>query len=44
MAAFSALTPERVEFRDAIPRTATGNIQKFKLRAEFWAGAERQVN
>ena len=36
--------PKRVEFRDAIPRTATGKIQKFKLRESFWAGAERQVN
>jgi acyl-CoA synthetase (AMP-forming)/AMP-acid ligase II len=37
-------TPKRVEFRDAIPRTATGKIQKFKLREEFWTGSERQVN
>jgi acyl-CoA synthetase (AMP-forming)/AMP-acid ligase II len=36
--------PKRVEFRDAIPRTATGKIQKFKLREAFWADAERQVN
>jgi fatty-acyl-CoA synthase len=36
--------PKRVEFRDAIPRTATGKIQKFKLREEFWAGMERQVH
>ncbi|WP_369138788.1 AMP-binding protein [Modestobacter versicolor] len=36
--------PKRVEFRDAIPRTATGKIQKFKLREAFWAGAEKQVN
>jgi fatty-acyl-CoA synthase len=36
--------PKRVEFRDAIPRTATGKIQKFKLRESFWADAERQVN
>jgi acyl-CoA synthetase (AMP-forming)/AMP-acid ligase II len=37
-------TPKRVEFRDGIPRTATGKIQKFKLRETFWAGAERQVH
>jgi acyl-CoA synthetase (AMP-forming)/AMP-acid ligase II len=37
-------TPKKVEFRDGIPRTATGKIQKFKLRESFWAGAERQVN
>jgi fatty-acyl-CoA synthase len=36
--------PKRVEFRDAIPRTATGKIQKFKLREAFWATSERQVN
>jgi acyl-CoA synthetase (AMP-forming)/AMP-acid ligase II len=36
--------PKRVEFRDAIPRTATGKIQKFKLREQFWSTSERQVN
>jgi acyl-CoA synthetase (AMP-forming)/AMP-acid ligase II len=36
--------PQSVEFRDAIPRTATGKIQKFKLREQYWAGRERQVN
>ncbi|MCZ2850566.1 AMP-binding protein [Modestobacter sp. VKM Ac-2978] len=36
--------PKRVEFRDGIPRTATGKIQKFKLRESFWADSERQVN
>jgi acyl-CoA synthetase (AMP-forming)/AMP-acid ligase II len=36
--------PKRVEFRDAIPRTATGKIQKFKLREAFWSTSERQVN
>jgi acyl-CoA synthetase (AMP-forming)/AMP-acid ligase II len=36
--------PKRVEFREAIPRTATGKIQKFKLRQDFWGGQERQVN
>jgi acyl-CoA synthetase (AMP-forming)/AMP-acid ligase II len=33
--------PKRVEFREAIPRTATGKIQKFKLREGFWADAGR---
>jgi fatty-acyl-CoA synthase len=37
-------SPTSVEFREAIPRTATGKIQKFKLRQEYWAGRERQVN
>ena len=36
--------PKRVEFRDAIPRTATGKIQKFKLREAFWPAGDRQVN
>lgn len=36
--------PKRVEFRDALARTATGKLQKFKLRQEFWDGRERQVN
>jgi acyl-CoA synthetase (AMP-forming)/AMP-acid ligase II len=37
-------TPTSVEFRESIPRTATGKIQKFKLRQEYWQGRERQVN
>ncbi|MCP3802201.1 AMP-binding protein [Allokutzneria sp. A3M-2-11 16] len=36
--------PTSVEFRESIPRTATGKIQKFKLREPFWAGRERAVN
>jgi fatty-acyl-CoA synthase len=36
--------PKKVEFRDAIPRTATGKIQKFKLRESYWSGSDRQVN
>jgi fatty-acyl-CoA synthase len=36
--------PKKVEFRDQLARTATGKLQKFKLRAPFWEGAERQVN
>jgi fatty-acyl-CoA synthase len=36
--------PKRIEFREAIPRTATGKIQKFLLRKDFWEGRERQVN
>jgi fatty-acyl-CoA synthase len=36
--------PKRVEFRDEIARTATGKIQKFKLREAFWSGTDRQVN
>jgi acyl-CoA synthetase (AMP-forming)/AMP-acid ligase II len=36
--------PTSVEFRDELARTATGKLQKFKLRAPYWEGAERQVN
>jgi acyl-CoA synthetase (AMP-forming)/AMP-acid ligase II len=36
--------PTSVEFRDGIPRTATGKVQKFKLREQYWQGFERQVN
>ena len=36
--------PKRVEFRDALPRTATGKLQEFRLRAPYWEGRERQVN
>jgi fatty-acyl-CoA synthase len=36
--------PKRIDFADVLPRTATGKLQKFKLRAPFWADHERQVN
>lgn len=36
--------PKRVEFRDELARTATGKLQKFKLRQPYWADAEKQVN
>ncbi|WP_219418666.1 AMP-binding protein [Pseudonocardia nigra] len=36
--------PKRVEFLDELPRTATGKIQKYKLREPYWADQERQVN
>ena len=36
--------PTSVELRDAIPRTATGKVQKFKLREQYWADQARQVN
>jgi acyl-CoA synthetase (AMP-forming)/AMP-acid ligase II len=36
--------PKSVEFRDVLDRTATGKLQKFKLRATYWEGRERQVN
>jgi acyl-CoA synthetase (AMP-forming)/AMP-acid ligase II len=36
--------PTSVEFRDELARTATGKLQKFKLRAPYWEGYTRQVN
>jgi fatty-acyl-CoA synthase len=36
--------PKRVEFVEALARTATGKLQKFKLREPFWAGHDRQIN
>ncbi|WP_295700729.1 AMP-binding protein [Lapillicoccus sp.] len=36
--------PSTIEFRDVLARTATGKLQKFKLRAPYWEGRDRQVN
>lgn len=36
--------PTSVEFRDSLIRTATGKLQKFKLRAPYWEGRDRQVS
>jgi fatty-acyl-CoA synthase len=36
--------PKRVEFRTHLARTATGKLQKFKLREPFWEGFTRRVN
>lgn len=36
--------PKKVEFRDELARTTTGKLQKFKLRAPYWEGREKQVN
>ncbi len=36
--------PTVVEFREELARTATGKLQKYKLRADYWEGRERQVN
>ncbi|MGH9125422.1 MAG: AMP-binding protein [Acidimicrobiales bacterium] len=36
--------PTSVEFRDSLVRTATGKLQKFKLRKQYWEGRDRQVN
>ncbi|HCB34282.1 MAG TPA: AMP-dependent synthetase [Acidimicrobiaceae bacterium] len=36
--------PTSVEFRDELARTATGKLQKFKLRAPYWEHMDKQVN
>jgi fatty-acyl-CoA synthase len=42
MAHFKA--PTSIEYRDALVRTATGKLQKYKLREPFWSGRGRAVN
>ena len=36
--------PKRVEFRESLARTATGKLQKFKLREPYWADYAKAVN
>ncbi len=36
--------PRSVEFRDALPKTGTGKIDKIALREPYWRGLERQVH
>ncbi|HET6965188.1 MAG TPA: AMP-binding protein [Acidimicrobiales bacterium] len=36
--------PTSVEMRDSLVRTATGKLQKFKLRAPYWEGRDRFVS
>ena len=36
--------PTSIEIRPALARTATGKLQKFKLRDPYWAGRPRRVN
>ena len=36
--------PTSVEMRDSLVRTATGKLQKFKLRAPYWEGRDRLVS
>jgi fatty-acyl-CoA synthase len=36
--------PTSVEIRAELPRTATGKLQKFKLRAPYWDGYDRAIN
>jgi fatty-acyl-CoA synthase len=41
MAHFKA--PKSVEFLEALPKTATGKIQKFALREPYWQGHSKRV-
>ena len=36
--------PTSVELRAALDRTATGKLQKYKLRQSYWEGREKSVN
>jgi fatty-acyl-CoA synthase len=36
--------PSSIEFIAELPRTATGKLQKFKLREKYWGGIQRRVN
>ena len=36
--------PTSVELRDELARTATGKLQKFKLRGPYWQGRAKAVN
>ena len=36
--------PTSVEFREDLARTATGKLQKFKLREPYWEGRDRRIN
>ena len=36
--------PTSVDFVEALPRTATGKLQKFLIREMYWQGATRRVN
>jgi fatty-acyl-CoA synthase len=33
-----------VDFVEALPRTATGKLQKFLIREMYWQGGTRRVN
>jgi acyl-CoA synthetase (AMP-forming)/AMP-acid ligase II len=36
--------PRSVELREGLSRTATGKLQKFKLREPYWQGRDRRVS
>jgi fatty-acyl-CoA synthase len=35
--------PRRVDFVDDLPETATGKVQKYQLREQYWEDEERMV-
>jgi len=35
--------PTSIEFVKTLPRTVTGKLQKYRLRAKYWKGRERKV-
>jgi acyl-CoA synthetase (AMP-forming)/AMP-acid ligase II len=36
--------PRTIEIRQVLARTATGKLQKYKLRQPYWEGRDRQIN
>ena len=36
--------PTSIDFVESLPRTATGKLQKFVIREQYWKGVERRVN
>jgi fatty-acyl-CoA synthase len=36
--------PTSVDFVESLPRTATGKLQKFVIREQYWKGIDRRVN
>jgi fatty-acyl-CoA synthase len=36
--------PRSVEFVEDLPETATGKVQKYELREEYWEGEERMIS
>ena len=36
--------PTTIELRSELARTATGKLQKYKLRAPYWEGLAKKVN
>lgn len=39
----SLRTPKTVEFRDTLPRNATGKVLKREIRAPYWVGKSRDI-